>query len=83
MPQRMLSIDEISLILSHRKLGVATEDEVIDFIAVWLGSIISTPKVSPIELFRRHKDNINIGVKIEPNMCDLMKIFKVEKVNEE
>lgn len=79
----MLSIDEISLILSHRKLGVATEDEVIDFIAVWLGSIISTPKVSPIELFRRHKNNINIGVKIEPNSYDLMKIFNVEKVNEE
>jgi hypothetical protein len=79
----MLSIDEISLILSHRKLGVTTEDEVIDFVAVWLGSIISTPKVSPIELFRRHKNDINIGVKIEPNIYDLMKIFNVEKVNEE
>ena len=79
----MLSIDDISLILSHRKLGVATEDEVIDFVTVWLGSIITTPKVSPIELFRRHKNNKKIGVKIEPNICDLMKIFNVEKVNEE
>jgi len=39
-------VDELALILSHRKLGVASEDEVIDCIAVWFGGILFVRKES-------------------------------------
>ena len=39
-PTQCLSVDEITLILSHRRLGVASEDEVIQCIGVWFGGIV-------------------------------------------
>ena len=34
---QVLSVEELALILSHRRLGVSSEDEVIDFLTIWLG----------------------------------------------
>ena len=45
-PIQNLTVDELALILSHRKLGVASEDEVIDCIAVWFGGILFVRKES-------------------------------------
>lgn len=36
-PVLKLSADDLSKILAHRKLGVSSEDEVINCLAVWLG----------------------------------------------
>ena len=37
-PLQKLTPDEFCLILSHRRLGVSSEDQVIDSLAIWLGS---------------------------------------------
>lgn len=45
-PVQNLTVEELALVLSHRKLGVASEDEVIDCVAVWLAGIRFVQKES-------------------------------------
>ena len=58
-PIQSLTVEELALILSHRKLGVASEDEVIDGVAVWLGAITYVQRESNPASGYRKVININ------------------------
>ena len=58
-PVQSLTVEELALILSHRKLGVASEDEVIDGVAVWFGGIIHIQRDQDIQNGFKKVININ------------------------
>lgn len=58
-PVQSLTVEELALILSHRKLGVASEDEVIDGVAVWFAGIVQVQKDQDIACGFNKVVNIN------------------------
>lgn len=70
-PVQHLTVDELALVLSHRKLGVASEDEVIDCVAVWFGGIL---------FVRRDEGAEN---KIQDELEDFKKIVNINRLTDE